>query len=135
MAFHEALDESHTLVDDATERWVRYIGPKFADENWRIFVAERGDELVGYVAAIIQDHPPVFVSTKHGFVETISVDEAHRRQGIGKRLVRAAENWLRSCGVPEITVRIDERNPASKALFASAGFEPSVVVRRKSIKE
>jgi hypothetical protein len=35
--------------------------------------------------------------------------------------------------VPEITVRIDERNAASKALFSGAAFEPWVVLWRKQI--
>ena len=135
MDFHEDLEGTYNLVDDAVERWTKYIGPKFDDEDWYILVAELGGKLVGYTAVIVQDYPPVFIATKHGFVETISVDEAHRGKGIGKQLLEAAEVWLRSRGVPEVTVRIDERNPASKALFGSAGFEPFVVVRRKKIKE
>lgn len=135
MDFHEDLEGTYNLVDDAVERWTKYISPKFDDDNWHILVAELGGKLVGYTAVIVQDYPPVFIATRHGFVETISVDEAHRGKGIGKKLVAAAEVWLQSRGVPEVNVRIDERNPASKAMFASRGFEPWVVVRRKQFKE
>jgi len=133
MSFHEELDSGYRMVENAAECWVKYIGPKFKDENWKIFVAQSGDELVGYAAVIIQDHPPVFVNTKHGFLETIAVSHEHRGRGIGKRLVRAAEQWLRSRDVTEMTVRIDERNAASLALFESRAFKPWVVVRRKTL--
>jgi GNAT superfamily N-acetyltransferase len=131
MSFHEELDAGYSMVEDAAERWIRYIAPSFNDESWRIFVAQIEDELVGYAAVVIQDHPPVYVSTKHGVLESIAVSREHRGRGIGKRLVRAAEQWLRSRDVFEMTVRIDERNTASRALFGSRAFEPWIVVRRK----
>lgn len=133
MDFHQALDPRYSRVDDATERWLDYIGPKIDGEDYRMFIAEEGGRVAGYVVAIVQDHPPVYQSTRYGFIETIVVDEGFRQAGLGRRLVGTAEEWLSSRGVPEITVRIDERNTASKALFAGAGFEPWVEHRRKKL--
>ena len=135
MQFHAEIDPGYDLLDDAPERWVDYIRPKFEDKDWCVLVADCSGDVIGYTVATIQDYPPVFQRTTHGFVQEIAVQAAHRHSGVGSRLVEAAETWLRSKGVPEITVRIDERNPASKALFSSRGFEPWVVVRRKIISD
>jgi GNAT superfamily N-acetyltransferase len=132
MDFHENLDPKSARVENATELWFRYIEPHFDDDKWLFLVAEKGAELVGFVTATVREHPPVFKSTRNGFVESIAVSGAHRRQGIGRQLVKEATRWLNSLGISEISVRIDEQNPASKALFADAGFEPWVVVRRKT---
>jgi GNAT superfamily N-acetyltransferase len=131
MDYHAALDPGYTMVDDAEQRWIDYIAPKFEDADWFVVVAEQHGEIIGYAIAMVREHPPIFVSRLNGFVETIAVRSDCRGRGVGSALVAAAEAWCWSRGVPEITVRIDERNPASKALFAAAGFEPWVVVRRK----
>lgn len=135
MQYHAEIDPGYEMVDDAAERWVDYIRPKIEDDDWRILVAVSGEQVVGYTAAVVQEYPPVFKSPQHGFVQEIAVRKAFRKSGIGTLLVREAEAWLRRKGVPEITVRIDERNPASKALFKSRGFLPWVVVRKKIIED
>lgn len=135
MGFHQELDSTYKLLPDAVERWTKYIESKFDDDEWRVLVAERKGRIVGYTAAAVQEYPPVFESPQHGFLQEVAVLCEFRRQGIGRSLVDAAVEWLGSQGVPETTVRIDERNPASKALFAGAGFEPFVAVKRKVMKE
>ena len=135
MDFHVDLDPGYEMLEDAAERWAGYISPKFDDEDWCVRVALDGSEVVGYAVATIQEYPPVFVITRHGFLQEIAVAESHRKRGVGRKLVETAEAWLRSRGMPEVTVRIDERNPASKALFRSAGFEPWVVMRKKILRE
>ena len=135
MDYHRDIDPNYARVDDATERWFSFIEPKFDDEDWRFLVAECDSGLVGFVCAMIREHPPVFRSTRHGYIESIAVAGAHRRQGIGRRLMREAELWLRSKGITEINANIDARNPKSLGLFNSRGFDPWLVVKRKIIEQ
>ena len=135
MGFHQDLDPTYKLLPDAAERWVKYIETKFDDEDWRVLVAECNGRVVGYAAAAVQEYPPVFENPQHGFLQEIVVRIEFRRQGIGRNLVDAAVKWLGGKDVPETTVRIDERNPASLALFNNAGFDPFVAVKRKIMRD
>ena len=135
MGFHQELDPTYELLPDAAERWVKYIETKFEDDEWRVLVAERNGRVVGYAVAAVQEYPPVFENPQHGFLQEIAVLREFRRQGIGRGLVEAAVEWLAGRDVAETTVRIDERNPASLALFASAGFDRFVAVKRKIMKK
>ncbi len=135
MGFHQDLDPTYKLLPDAAERWVKYIVTKFDDDEWRVLVADANGRVVGYAVAAVQEYPPVFKNPQHGFVQEIAVREELRKQGIGRALVDAAVEWLAGQDVAETTVRIDERNPASLALFASAGFDRFVAVKRRIMKE
>lgn len=60
------------------------------------WTAGRDDEqIVGMVHAV-RPTPPVVT---HHFLVLLHVDPAHRRQGIGGRLLQAAESWLYYCPV------------------------------------
>ena len=135
MGFHQELDPTYRLLPDAGERWVKYIETKFDDDEWRVLVAECNGRVVGYAVAAVQDYPPVFENPRHGFLQEIAVLAELREQGIGRSLVDATVEWLGREGVAETIVRIDERNPASLALFASAGFHRFVAVKRRIMKE
>jgi GNAT superfamily N-acetyltransferase len=50
------------------------------------------------------------------------VDRGHRRQGMGERLVAAVENWARSRGVTEISVRSNIVRPESHPFYEHLGY-------------
>ena len=133
MDYHLELDPGYARREDAADMWLEYIEPSFDDPDWKMYVALDGAAFVGFVIVNLAHHPPVYLRTRHGFVHAIAVLESHRRRGVAGLLLESAERWLRARGVPEITVRIDERNAASKALFYDAEFEPWVVLWRKPI--
>lgn len=51
------------------------------------------------------------------------VDDGARRRGIGQALVRAAEDWARAIGVPEMMVRSNVVRAESHPFYEGAGFE------------
>ena len=123
MDHHVQYDSAYARSGDAVDNWVKYIESKFSDDNCRIFVAETGGQVVGYVGAVVKEYPPVFEVLKYGFIEEIAVTREFRHRGVGKGLAGAAEEWLRSTGVTRFDVKIDVANEASMALFQGRRFE------------
>lgn len=123
MDFHVPFDPAYTRSSDAVDNWIKYVESKFDDDNCRLFVAETGGKVVGYVGAVVKQYPPVFEVLNYGFIEEIAVTREFRQQGIGGQLAQAAEQWLRSTGVNQIDVKIDVANEASLALFRGRGFQ------------
>jgi GNAT superfamily N-acetyltransferase len=72
------------------------------DERRAILVATSGDDVVGWAAVCI-DEP--FVEGFGAHLEGLVVDESRRSEGIGARLLDAAEAWARARGCAEMRVQ------------------------------
>lgn len=79
---------------------------------------DAGDRLVGYIAG--DPHPSQGIA----WIVTIAVDPAHRRRGIGRRLLSACEAALPRLNF-RLTVRVS--NAGAIALYEQCGY------RRQSI--
>jgi len=55
-------------------------------------------------------------------IETINVDPSYQNQGIGARLLTAAENDVRSRGMKKIRLEVATSNRAAIQLYKRAGF-------------
>lgn len=55
---------------------------------------------------------------------TLAVRPSGRRQGLGARLVRAAEARALAAGAERIFLEVAEDNPGARALYAGLGFQP-----------
>jgi len=89
-----------------------------------IFVAEGGNEmLVGFLETGLRSHADgCDPSRAVGFIEGWYVVEAYRRQGIGKSLVIAAEEWARSAGCREMASDTLIDNHSSQKAHQALGY-------------
>jgi ribosomal protein S18 acetylase RimI-like enzyme len=67
-----------------------------------------------------------------GWVYYMAVDPARQRQGIGERLLRAAEAWVGARGVRKLELMIRDGNLGVAAFYESCGYarEPVIVMSR-----
>ncbi|HVS64668.1 MAG TPA: GNAT family N-acetyltransferase [Thermoanaerobaculia bacterium] len=70
------------------------------------------------------------------YLEAWFVAAEHRRSGLGRRLVAAAETWARSRGCVEMASDTDPANAPSRSAHVSCGFEEvaTVVQFRKDLR-
>jgi len=89
-----------------------------------VFVADRGDgRLAGFVEIGLRNYAEGCVTTPVAFLEGWYVDPDVRRQGLGARLVRTAEDWARARGLEEIASDTTLDNDASLRAHLALGFE------------
>jgi GNAT superfamily N-acetyltransferase len=71
-----------------------------------IFVAEAAHQLIGLAEVYVrQDEPnPLKTSYRHGHLQSLIVKEAFRGQGIGAKLLEAAQQWAKEKGATEMRV-------------------------------
>jgi ribosomal protein S18 acetylase RimI-like enzyme len=85
--------------------------------------ALRDDEVVG--VCVIRRHTPVAAE-----IEVLAVERTLHRQGIGRRLVQAAEAGLRESGVRLLQVKtfgpsgVSDEYARTRAFYESIGFLP-----------
>ena len=63
-----------------------------------------------------------------GWVYYLAVAPERRRQGLGRRMMEAAEQWLRKRGAPKIQLMVREDNAEVIAFYEALGLERQKVV-------
>ena len=58
-----------------------------------------------------------------GWLYYLAVAPARQRQGVGRMLVTAAEQWLAERGVPKVHLMVRETNMAVAAFYQRLGFD------------
>jgi aminoglycoside 6'-N-acetyltransferase I len=90
-----------------------------------LFVAEdRDGSLVGFLECGLRSHAESCNPSRPvGYVEGWYVAEGHRRRGIGKNLLAAAEDWARGQGCVEMASDAVIDNLLSQNVHQCLGFE------------
>ena len=128
------LDSRH--VDAAVELWdrsglTRPWKPPHADllraldgETSTVLGGCEGEHLIATVMAGHDGH--------RGWVYYLAVDEGHRRNGHGGRMMAAAESWLREHGAVKIQLMVRASNERVLSFYDRLGYEDADVrVRAK----
>lgn len=89
-----------------------------------ILVAERGTFLAGTICVGHDGH--------RGWLYQLAVDPKLQRQGLGRKLVRAAEDWLVERGVPKVQLMVRPTNEGVRRFYEALGYEltPRLVLAR-----
>jgi aminoglycoside 6'-N-acetyltransferase I len=84
---------------------------------------------VGFAELSIRSYAEECVTDRVAYLEGWYVDPAARRQGVGRALVTAAEQWARAQGCIEFASDALLDNDVSAAAHAALGFEETVQLR------
>lgn len=126
----DECDDVETYFATGTCRWSEAVLPM------KVFVAERSDGgLCGFVEASIRPFAEECSSGAVGYLEGWYVDPDARRQGIGKKLVEAAERWAAAQGCTEMASDARLTNTVSHEAHTALGFEETdrLVLFRKRL--
>ena len=63
------------------------------------------------------------------------VDRPHRGQGLGSRLMEAAEDWARDLGLPRISLSVGVRNRPGQRLYETLGYRVETLRMGKMLSE
>lgn len=124
---HAKNPDRFLLVDRVEEGYASWFHRELARAAARLFVAERGGELVGYAYGTLEGRDWNLLLDAHGAVHDIFVVESARRDGVGKALLDALVSELERMGAPRILLSTMVDNHAAQRLFASAGFLPTML--------
>lgn len=109
----------HTVEE--TEFWIR-------NKPWcdilGVFFAYLGDEPVGYVEAGIDSNFIEHKGIKRGWVISIGVLKPKRLKGIGTTLMQWGMEFLKSKGMTDVQLGVDDSNPTKAIeLYKKVGFK------------
>jgi GNAT superfamily N-acetyltransferase len=97
-----------------------FMQERFQKNDSTVFVACDDDQMVGFTQLF-----PSFssVSMKRVWIlNDLFVQEAHRKKGVAKLLMGAAENFARETGAVRIILSTQVSNIAAQSLYESLGY-------------
>jgi RimJ/RimL family protein N-acetyltransferase len=118
------------LLADARWRSVaeerRYLRAMRRHPDGAVFVAEVDGAVAGRLSLARDPHP----ASAHVADLGIMVSASHRRRGVGRELLRVAEEWARGAGVTKLELHVFPHNLPALALYEQCGYEREGYRRR-----
>lgn len=129
MRTHYAFDPQRFLPpgDDPESGYAWFLETQLNEPDVVVLVAERGENVVGYVYAGLEPLSWKELRGPAGFIHDIVVDESARSSGIARQLLSAAITWLREQGAPRVMLWTATGNAGAHRLFETAGFRKTMV--------
>jgi ribosomal protein S18 acetylase RimI-like enzyme len=126
---HHDLDpERFIAATPGTENaYGSFLGTQLDGPTIVILVAERNGEVIGYTYAGVEGTDYMSLRGPAGVLYDIVVDLAHRRRGVGRMLLDATLEALKSRGAPRVVLSTAERNDSAQRLFERAGFRRTMI--------
>ena len=110
--------------------WVRESLADLSDPDNGAFVAERNDEVVGFVCVSERSHFSGEVDT---YIGELVVSKVAEGGGVGRALVGAAEDWGRARGRKRVVVDTGAANTPARGFYAALGFEEEDITVSRAI--
>jgi ribosomal protein S18 acetylase RimI-like enzyme len=85
-----------------------------------LFVAVHNDHTVATVM--------VGYDGRRGWINYLAVAPEHRRQGLGRAMMQAAEHYLLSLGCPKVNLQVRESNQEVVAFYSALGYRDESVI-------
>jgi ribosomal protein S18 acetylase RimI-like enzyme len=100
-----------------------------------VFVAELNDEVVGFatILAKVESEEIEDGDFEYGLVSDLVVANKYQKQGIGKKLLEAAETYAKANEVRWLRIGVLAENRIADGLYDSMGFKRLYVEREKEL--
>lgn len=110
--FDDNLDPTAVIRDN--------YAPLIERDEWRIFVAEEGDEIAGYCAGCVFDG---FTRKKPiALLDALYVKKAYRGRRCATRLIREFFSFAEARNAGQVELNVLSGNEAAHRLYTSLGF-------------
>lgn len=121
------------LRRDAPARAVELTKEQMASDREAMFVATKGERIVGVIRCIDQRGHRLLRPARFALISTAYVEPAVRRRGVLRMLLDAAVTWSQQRGLTEMRLQNAIDNPLALAAWDALGFRVVEQIRVRSL--
>jgi ribosomal protein S18 acetylase RimI-like enzyme len=118
---------------DAPARALDLTREQLASERQAMFVAIRGQRIVGVLRCIEQRGHRLLRPARYALISTVYIEPPERRQGVLHSLMDAATAWSRERGLREMRLQNAIDNPLAVAAWEALGFRVVEQIRLRTL--
>lgn len=119
---HAEYDPVYRPAPGAENTMRRFLADLSSSSLSCLFVAEVGDEVVGFLSGELREGSSAFSEKTWAAVEDVFVLPEHRSRGIGHTLFEACSDWARRKGTEGISLQVAAGNARARKFYDSLGF-------------
>lgn len=121
------------LRPDVVERAFDLYRAQLASPLDAIFLATRGDRIVGILRCVDSATSPVLLPERYCYISSVFVVPAERKKGTLRAMMTAAEAWCDERGLAEMRLHNSSTSATAREAWAALGFEVVEEVRRRVV--
>jgi ribosomal protein S18 acetylase RimI-like enzyme len=135
VAQHHDFDSRRFLpaTDRTKDGYARFLGTQLDAPDAAVLVAVVNADVIGYAYVALESYDYMSLRGPAGLLHDIIVDPERRRHGVGRALLEAALDYVRSRGLEQIVLATAQRNEVAQRFFAEAGFRRTMVEMTREI--
>ena len=135
VAQHHDFDSRRFLpaTDRTKDGYARFLGTQLDAPEAAVLVAVLDADVIGYAYVALESYDYMSLRGPAGLLHDIIVDPERRRHGVGRALLDAVLDYVRSRGLEQIVLGTAQRNEVAQRFFAEAGFRPTMVEMTREI--
>jgi ribosomal protein S18 acetylase RimI-like enzyme len=134
-ALHESWDwAKYGFLPNPAQRYERWLIQQSKSDRSVFLVAElaatESNEtglLAGFLIGTVEEEIPIYRLDKYGFIHDLWVEPNYRSAGVGRQLVKTAQQRFAHLGVKQIRLDTALANESARRLFQSCGFRISTI--------
>lgn len=100
---------------------------KTQENNGKVFVADLGGQIIGFIAGFIQplseEDKMTVIPTKPGIISELYIDIKYQGQGIGTTLMQTMEQYLRDKGCDVVKTSVFAPNKNAREFYDSLDYQ------------
>ena len=109
------------VVDDASDRAMKYLSNSLAQESHIVLVAVSGQKVAGVIRAEIRERL-FYEPAKEGVITDFYILPEGRRKALGNRFLAEASKRLRQMGAEMIVAEFPAQNEIAVRFYSKSGF-------------
>ena len=133
--FCKQIDALSANGRTVARKYLQHLLAQCAETDGRIFVAEHDNKVLGMVCVFgkIQSNAIDEEAYDYAYVSDLVVLAANRDRGLGRMLLRRAENYARSQGARLLKIAVHAPNKVARDFYISDGFQERIVMLHKEL--
>lgn len=134
-ALHAEIRPDFFTCGEEPARSTLYLDRIVDDRDQQLLVAVRGDTLLGLIHLQLYDTPlsSVFKDRCRAHVEDLVVDRSCQREGIGRSLLRAGEDWARQKKASQLVLTVWSGNQPGLDFYVAQEYQTVSQVLAKEL--
>ncbi len=130
---HEKIMEGYDLSENARDEWKELMEKSLKRKDMITLIAWERGKILGFASVMLRNRAPFFKQKDMGVIMDVFVKKERRGEGIGGKLVKRAESWIKNKGIDLAIITVAPENQGAVEFWGEQGYSTYLLRQRKEL--